>query len=61
MRRFCPDDKKNAFIAGFLSALSIAIDEKERRKTVALLVFARSLVSSEKDNNDLGFITQYFG
>jgi hypothetical protein len=31
MRRFCKDDKKNAFIAGFLSALSLAIDEKERR------------------------------
>ena len=26
MRRFCKDDKKNAFIAGFLSALSLAID-----------------------------------
>jgi hypothetical protein len=44
MRRFCKDDKKNAIVAGFLSALSIAIDDKERRQTIALIIFTRSLV-----------------
>lgn len=32
MRRYCKDDKKNAFIAGFISALSMLIDDKDRRK-----------------------------
>ena len=44
MRRSCKDDRKNAFVAGFLSALSMAIDDKDRRKQIALIVFARSLV-----------------
>ena len=54
MRRFCSDDRKNAFVAGFLSALSMAIDDKERRKQIALIVFARSLVRY-LDTHDLTF------
>lgn len=48
LRRICKDDRKNAFIAGFLSALSMAMDDKSRRKALALIIFARSLVSTYK-------------
>jgi hypothetical protein len=45
MRRFSNDDKRNAAIAGFFSALAILIDLKERRKFIALMILGRSIVS----------------
>jgi hypothetical protein len=46
LRRFIKDDKKNALIAGFMSALSLLIDTKDRRIFIALIIFSRSLVSN---------------
>jgi len=43
LRRYYQDDKVNAFIAGFVSAFPLLIDEKNRRKFIALIFFARSL------------------
>jgi hypothetical protein len=44
LRRFNKDDRINSAVAGALSALSLLIDNKERRKFLALIIFARSLV-----------------
>ena len=45
MRRLCNDDRINASIAGFLSAFSILLDDKNRRLFLALIFFSRCLVS----------------
>jgi len=45
MRRFSGDDKINATVAGVLSALSILIDNKNRRVFLALVIFSRALVN----------------
>jgi len=42
MRRFCKDDKKNAFIAGFIAGLTIIIDHKDRRLLIALIFLSRA-------------------
>jgi hypothetical protein len=44
LRRFSKDDKKNAFVAGFMCGLSIIIDEKDRRIFIALILFTRAMV-----------------
>ena len=43
MRRFNKNDKINAPIAGFLAALSIAMDTKSRRMFIAVMMVARLL------------------
>jgi hypothetical protein len=43
MRRICKDDRKNSSVAGFLAGLTLIIDNKDRRKFIALILFARSL------------------
>jgi hypothetical protein len=44
LRRHSQNDKRNAAIAGFLSAIAIVIDTKDRRKFISLIIFGRSLV-----------------
>lgn len=44
LRRFSKNDRLNSAVAGALSAFSMLIDNKERRKFFALVIFARSLV-----------------
>jgi hypothetical protein len=44
LRRFSDNDKKNAFIAGFMCGLAIIIDAKDRRIFIALILFSRALV-----------------
>jgi hypothetical protein len=44
LRRFCKNEKVNAAIAGFMSAIAIIIDPHERRKFIALIILGRSLV-----------------
>ncbi|TNV77858.1 hypothetical protein FGO68_gene11704 [Halteria grandinella] len=44
MRRFSLNDKLNAAIAGALSAISLLVDEKQRRVFFALVLFSRALV-----------------
>lgn len=46
MRRFCDNDKINAAVAGALSAISLFVDEKQRRIFFALVLFSRALVSA---------------
>jgi len=48
MRRFSLNDKLNAAIAGALSAISLLVDEKQRRVFFALVLFSRALVSHGK-------------
>lgn len=45
MRRFSKDDRINASVAGALSALSILLDNADRRKFIVLMIFSRALVS----------------
>jgi len=44
LRRYIQDDRINAAIAGGVSGLAMLIDTKDRRKLMALVIFARSLV-----------------
>ena len=41
LRRICKNDRINAPIAGFISALSIAFDAKKRRTLFAVLTMSR--------------------
>lgn len=45
MRRICSNDKINAAVAGAFSALSIFVDEKQRRIFFALVLLSRAIVS----------------
>ena len=39
------DDRKNAPVAGFISALSLMIDAKSRRQLLAVLIMSRAVDS----------------
>jgi hypothetical protein len=44
MRRFSKNEKRNAFVAGFLAGLAIIVDHKDRRLLIALIFFSRAIV-----------------
>ena len=45
-RRYFKDDKISSVIAGSISALALSVEESERRISIALIIFARSLHAS---------------
>jgi len=59
MRRFGMKDHVNAPLAGFISALSLAIDGGSRRELITVLTMSRALESSFKLGESSGVIPTF--
>ena len=53
------DDKTNAPVAGFVSALSLAIDSSKRRELITVLTMSRALESSIKIAETQGIVPAF--
>ena len=57
MRRLgCHDDRLNAPVAGFISALSMAIDASNRRMLITILTMSRAIETSIKAGETDGYV-----
>ena len=62
LRRLCTlNDKINAPIAGFIAALSLAIDSASRRQLIAILMFSRAIDTSMSLGDAKGVLPQFRG
>lgn len=53
------DDRTNAPVAGFISALSLAIDSSKRRELITVLTMSRALESSIKIAETQGIVPAF--